>query len=163
MQTAGSELPITVELQDMMSYSKVGIIGILCLVVVVLVAVILILIIKVKKNAPAPVPRIASENKINMAKAKYNKLLMDLETRYQMSRVSEKEAYQELSKYIRHFVHDVTGIKVQNYTLEDIGRLNMPMLYYLIAECYAPEFSRDASGDLGESIRKAREVIYGWN
>lgn len=163
MQTAGSQSPITVELQDMMSYSKVGIIGILCLVAVVLVVVIVALIIKARKNAPAPVPRIASENKIMMAKAKYNKLLMDLEARYQMGRLSEKEAYQELSKHIRHFVHDVTGIKVQNYTLEDIGRLNMPMLYYLIAECYVPEFSREGSGDLGESIRKAREVIYGWN
>ena len=90
-------------------------------------------------------------------------IVMDLEARYEMGKVSEKEAYQELSKYIRHFVHDVTGIRVQNYTLEDIGRLNMPMLYYLIAECYAPEFSADASGNLGESIRKAREVIYGWN
>lgn len=163
MQTAGNELPITVELQDMMSYSKLGILGILGLMLVVLIAVIVTLIIKARKSAPTPVPRIASENRIRYAKEKYNKLLMELETRYQMGRVGEKEAYQELSKYIRHFVHDVTGIKVQNYTLEDIGKLNMPMLYYLIAECYAPEFSQDASGNLGESIKKAREVIYGWN
>lgn len=163
MQTAGNDLPITTQLQDMMSYSKLGIIGLLFLAAVVLIVIVVALIIKIRKNAPDPVPRIASESKINIAKAKYNKLLMDLEARYQMGKISEKEAYQELSKYIRHFVHDVTGIKVQNYTLEDIGRLNMPMLYYLIAECYAPEFSADASGDLGESIRKAREVIYGWN
>lgn len=163
MQTAGKDLPITVELQDVMSYSKAGLIGIVSLIAVVLIAIIVALIIKAKKNAPAPVPRMASENKVRAAKEKYNRLLMDLEARYEMGKVNEKEAYQELSKYIRHFVHDVTGIKVQNYTLEDIGRLNMPMLYYLIAECYAPEFSADASGNLGESIRKAREVIYGWN
>ncbi len=163
MQTAGSELPITVELQDMMSYSKAGVIGFIALVAAVLLAILIAVIIKLRKNAPAPVPRMASENKIRTAKEKYNRLLMELEARYQMGKVSEKEAYQELSKYIRHFVHDVTGIKVQNCTLEDIGRLNMPMLYYLIAECYAPEFSQDASGNLGDSIRKAREVIYGWN
>ncbi len=163
MQTAGKDLPITVELQDVMSYSKAGLIGIVSIIAIVLIAVIVALIVKAKKNAPAPVPRIAPENKVRAAKEKYNRLLMDLETRYEMGKVSEKEAYQELSKYIRHFVHDVTGIKVQNCTLEDIGRLNMPMLYYLIAECYAPEFSADASGNLGESIRKAREVIYGWN
>lgn len=163
MQTAGNELPITVELQDMMSYSKLGIIGLIALAVVVLLTIIICLIIKYRKNAPAPVPHMVSENKLQMAKEKYNKLLMNLEARYQMGKVSEKEAYQELSKYIRHFIHDVTGIKVQNYTLEEIGRINMPNLYYLIAECYAPEFSADASGDLGESIRKAREVIYGWN
>lgn len=163
MQTAGNELPITTPLQDMMSYSKLGLIGMVCLIVAVLIYVIVHLIIKMRKNAPAPVPRIASEDKIRAAKEKYNKLLMDLQARYEMEKVTEKEAYQELSKYIRHFVYDVTGIKVQNYTLEEIGRINLPQLYYLIAECYVPEFAADASGNLGESIRKAREVIYGWN
>lgn len=163
MQTAGNELPITVELQDMMSYSKLGLIGLICLVVAVLMVIVVSLIIKARKKAPAPVPRMASANKIQLAKEKYNKLLMELEARYQIGKISEKEGYQELSKYIRHFVHDVTGIKVQNYTLEDIGRLNMPMLYYLIAECYVPEFAKDGTGNLGESIGKARGVIYGWN
>ena len=163
MQTAGNELPITVELQDMMSYSKAGIIGILAMVLAVLVAIVIALIIKAKKNAPAPVPRMVSMSKIQMAKEKYNRLLLDLDARYQIGRVTEKEGYQELSKYIRHFVHDVTGIKVQNYTLEDIGKLNMPMLYYLIAECYVPEFAKEGTGNLGESIGKARGVIYGWN
>lgn len=163
MQTAGNEWPITVELQDMMSYSKIGIIGLLVVVAIMIVTVVLFLVFKLRKNMPEPVVQIVSENKINHAKQKYNKLLMNLEYRYQNGRVGEKEAYQELSKYIRHFVYDVTGIRVQNYTLEEIGRINMPMLYQLIAECYAPEFSADATGDLAGSIKKAREVIYGWN
>lgn len=163
MQTAGNDLPITVELQDMMSYSKLGIIGLLGLVLAILIAIVIALIIKVRKNAPPPKPRVIPMSRIQMAKEKYNRLLMDLDARYQMGRITEKEGYQELSKHIRHFVHDVTGIKVQNYTLEDIGRLNMPMLYYLIAECYVPEFAKDGTGNLGESIGKARGVIYGWN
>lgn len=163
MQATGKELPITVELQDVMSYSKLGIIGLIVLVALVAIFFISSIIIKHIKNAPPKPVHIPSEAKIRMAKEKYSKLLMNLEGRYQMGRVSERDAYQELSKYIRHFVHDVTGIKVQNYTLEEIGRLNIPNLYYLIAECYAPEFSADGSGNLGVSISKAREVIYGWN
>lgn len=163
MQAADKKLPITVELQDMMSYSKLGLIGLIALIALVVLIVIISIVVKKIKNAPPKPVSIPSESKIKLAKEKYSKLLMNLEARYRMGKVSERGAYQELSKYIRHFVHDVTGIKVQNYTLEEIGSLNIPNLYYLIAECYAPEFSADGSGDLGVSISKAREVINGWN
>ena len=163
MQTADNNLPITVELQDMMSYSPVGVIGLVSLLALVILIVVIALIIKLKKKKKEVVPHIPSEHRVKMAKEKYHKLLTELEMRYQTGKVSERGAYQELSKYIRHFVYNVSGIKVHNYTLEEIGRINMPNLYYLIAECYTPEFAAYSRGDVSQSIRKAREVIETWN
>ena len=163
MQTADNNLPITVELQDMMSYSPLGVIGLASLIILVILILVISLIIKHKKRKKEAVPFIPSANRIKMAKEKYHRHLTELENRYQMGKISERGAYQELSRHIRRFVYTVSGIKVHNYTLEEIGRINMPNLYYLIAECYTPEFAANGRGNVSQSIRKAREVIEGWN
>ena len=62
-------------------------------------------------------------------------------------------------KYTGH----ATGIKVQNYTLSEIKTLNIPKLYYLVDECYEPEFSEDNKGNIVETCEKARQVIVEWN
>ena len=70
---------------------------------------------------------------------------------------------QELSKITRHFVYEATGIKVHNYTLQEIKGTNLSGLYSIISECYTPEFSVDKNGDIYGSITKARKVIEEWN
>lgn len=72
-------------------------------------------------------------------------------------------AYQNLSKVIRNFVFEATHIKVQNYTLDDIRKLNMPILYELISEYYNPEFANISNGNFIYSIEKARGVVERWN
>ena len=67
-----------------------------------------------------------------------------------------------MSRCIRGFVHAATGIRVQNYTLYNIERLNMPELYYLVAEYYAPEFARKSDGDVRTSLEKTRSLIERW-
>ena len=67
-----------------------------------------------------------------------------------------------MSMCIRKFVHAVTGIKVQNYTLGDIGGLNMPGLYNLVSEYYSPEFARKSEGDVINSLAKTRSMIEQW-
>jgi hypothetical protein len=61
------------------------------------------------------------------------------------------------------FVFEVTDIETQNYTLDEIKKLNMPGLYELIEEFYEPEFALKSVGDFDNSIEKARSVIKKWN
>ena len=69
---------------------------------------------------------------IKSIKLKYLKKLIVLENKIDKNEITIRKAYQNLSSIIRYFVYAVTGIKVQNYTLEDIKGLNISMLYELI-------------------------------
>lgn len=64
---------------------------------------------------------------------------------------------------MRMFVFEVTDIKIQNYSLKEIKKTNIPNLYELIEEYYEPEFASKSVGDFGISIEKARRVIEKWN
>ncbi len=108
---------------------------------------------KVVKPAPMDMGRV---------KARYLSELADIAGQYDQGKLDIRGAYQRMSRCIRGFVHAATGIRVQNYTLYDIERLNMPELYYLVAEYYAPEFARKSDGDVRASLEKARSLIERW-
>ncbi len=166
MRTAGSEkIPITVELQEMFSYEKWGTITVIAILAVLLLIGLICLIRKLCKkkkkkviqaNQPKP-------GKLAMLKSKYQKALAEIAKRHENKVISDRIAYQEMSRVIRRFVFEATGIKVQNYTLEEIQQVNLPQLYYLIAECYKPEFDEAGEGNAQETISKARKVIEEWN
>ena len=60
------------------------------------------------------------------------------------------------------FVFEITDITTQNYSLSEIKKLNIPILYDLIEEYYEPEFASKPKGDFEKSIIKARRVINEW-
>lgn len=72
---------------------------------------------KVVKPAPMDMGRV---------KARYPSELVDIAGQYDQGKLDVRGAYQRMSRCIRGFVHAATGIRVQNYTLYDIERLNMP-------------------------------------
>lgn len=165
MQTADdNRIPITVELEDMFSYAPVGLIIVAIILILVAVFFIVLVVKKHKKpeNKVIEVKQLEG-NRLESYKAKYIAILDTILAKYSRGEISERVAYQELSKAIRHFVHAVTGIKVQNYTLSEIGKINLPNLYYLIAECYVPEFDENGTGDVNSTVYKARKVIEEWN
>ncbi len=158
-------MPITVELQDMFSYSLL-----LVAIAVVLVAIIgmtglLIFLLKKKAKQPEEVKPSSAAKPVsgNQVKEKYETAICDLETEYRKGGVPERNAYQELSRLLRHFVYEVTGIKVHHNTLEEIKELDMPGLCAVIEACYAPEFSVDQSGDIYDTMNRARMVIKEWH
>lgn len=166
MQTAGNTgIPITVELEGMMAYSSIGLVIAILLLVALLVFIAVMLIAKrnKKNKGEEAIIHTPKPHKLEHIKTKYNNMLINIEQKRYANKITDREAYQELSKVIRHFVYDATGIKVQNYTLEEIGRVNIPNLYYLIAECYVPEFAAENVGNVYESINKARKVIVEWS
>lgn len=165
MQTADDKkIPITVELEDMFSYSPAGLI-VAIIILILIAALVIILAIKKHRKPENKVIEVkqVEGNRLESYKAKYIAVLDAILEKYSRGEITERAAYQELSKAIRHFVHAVTGIKVQNYTLSEIGKINLPNLYYLIAECYVPEFDENGTGDVSSTVYKARKVIEEWN
>lgn len=155
-------MPITVNLQEMHSYSTwlivvAGILAAIC------IGTLIVAIIVKKSKAPRNVNREITVEDREKIKKKYIGLLNGLEAKCRAGKVTNRKAYQELSKITRHYIYETTGVKVHNYTLDEIRNVNMSGLYNVVSDCYAPEFSIDKNGDIFSSIAKARKVVEGWN
>lgn len=154
------DFEFSVELQDLFSYSLLPIFlfGILSIILLIICY-----LLKNRNNNTIPtiiVPNIKDRNQIKtLYLAKINELLTD----FQSGNLSNRHAYQKLSILIREFIYEMTNIKVQNYTLSDIEKINMPTLYELVKEYYDPEFSKLSQGNIIQSIEKTRKVIEIWN
>lgn len=162
-------MPVTVELQDMFSYSLWRLVLVVVVVIIIGLIGVMVFFRKKKTQKPeipvpapvqAPAPKPISGNQL---KEKYFAIISDLEMKCRNGKISDRKAYQELSGIARNFVYEVTGIKVHHNTLDEIRKLNMPNLYALIEECYTPEFSVDKNGNIYDTINKARMVIREWH
>ncbi len=153
---------ITVELQEAFSYSIFPSLILLGLIVLFT----LYFIFSKKNNKKTEEKEIVIKEvkkDVNKIKEKYLKKLDNLETKINERKISIRGAYQNLSSIIRLFVFEVTNIKVQNCTLREIDKLNMPNLTKLIEEYYAPEFAEHSLGNIKASLEKTRKVIEKWN
>lgn len=164
-------MPITVELQPIMQYSFwILLLIILSALFVGLIVLGILLIIwfkkkpgqskkpqKVKEDPPAVIRPKES------TKDKYCREIDKIERKYKENKIDSREAHQRLSIVARKFVHELTGVKAQYCTLEEIRRLGIPKLEGIIAACYAPEFSEDKKGDILTTLYNARKVIKEWN
>lgn len=157
---------ITVELQDNYSY-----LPLLLLLFAVITGVILLVVWAGKgpKTEKKTVAKTQVQAPVNLRsrmmelKRKYDRLLIQLADESEKNVISDRETYQRLSRLVRDFVYETTGVKVQNYTLQELRGMNMPKLTALIEECYVPEFALDnCQGDAAETIKKARKVIGEW-
>lgn len=149
----------SVNLQDPFSYSLYPII----ILLVILLIYTIIIFHKPKKNKK--IKALPKERPIDVKKikSKYIKKLDEVEYKLENNKISTRIAYQHTSSIIRNFVHEVTRIKVQNYTLMEIKNLKMPILYELVQEYYVPEFAERSFGDIQKSIEKTRKVIEKWS
>ena len=155
-------MPITVELQEMHSYSQV-LLMIVGIILAILLAMAVVLIVKKVNKSKVNVNKEITIEDREQIKARYLILLAGLENQCRGGKISNRKAYQELSKIARNYIYETTGVKVQNYTLDEIKGTNMSGLYNVVSDCYAPEFSIDKDGDIYVSISKARKVVEGWN
>lgn len=154
----------SVKLMEPFSYSILPIVILSIIAIGMLIYFITDFIIKrCRQKEKLPVVRKLSGEAVIEIKKRYLKELQKIENDFRAQKISLRSAYQKMSKCIRKFVHEVTGIKVHNYTLEDIRMLNMPMLEELIKEYYVPEFSKQSSGDVKTSLEKTKRAIEKWN
>ncbi|MCL1790443.1 MAG: hypothetical protein FWG40_03640 [Peptococcaceae bacterium] len=152
----------SVELQAPFSYAILPIIILLLLFVAMLVFMFISQIINKKNTTPEAEFKPVFGADLDAHKLKYLRELEEVACKLQSEEIDGRTAYQQLSMTIRLFVYEVTHIKVQNYTLSDIASINMPLLYELIREYYAPEFSKESEGEILSSIEGARKVIERW-
>ena len=155
----------SITLQEPFSYSMIPMIVVGILVALYGIYLIVSILQKQpKKKIATPVPKkIISPADIQTIKSKYLAELENIKQALWTQQISTRDAYQKMSLCIRHFVYEVTGIQVQNYTLEDIKGLHMPGLEALIAEYYAPEFAMTSMSDSTSSIERTKRVIELWN
>ena len=155
----------SVTLQEPFSYSMIPMIVVGILVALYGIYLIISILQKQpkKKIATAVPKKIISPADIRTIKSKYLAELENIKQALWTQQISTRDAYQKMSLCIRHFVYEVTGIQVQNYTLEDIKGLHMPGLEALIAEYYAPEFAMTSMSDSTSSIERTKRVIELWN
>lgn len=162
MQTqTNTNIDFNTPLRDSFHYSILPIV-ILALILIILIIVLIILSKKKEKeNIPVIIqPNFKDRNQI---KTNYLYQLNELFKRVQENAITNRMAFQTLSKLIRNFIYEMTSIQVQNYTLMDIEKINMPILYELVKEYYDPEFSKESKGNIIHSIEKTRRVIEAWN
>ncbi|MBO7426509.1 MAG: hypothetical protein J6U23_12630 [Clostridiales bacterium] len=157
----------SVELQDPFSYSIVPIVIISIVILASLIALITILLVRKKKNAPVkkkvePVPVFKIKSK-ELAQKEYLAKIAIVEQNYLSGQIDARSAHQELSAIVRMFVHDLTGINAQNFSLNELKAHNIHQISYLIEEFYAPEFAERSDKETSNSIAQAREVIIRWN
>lgn len=150
-------MQIDTELREMFSYSIILIIPLLLLIILLLI----IILHKKKDIKNVKIIQPSSKNLIDI-KNKYLYNIQILIEDLNANKISERIAYQSLSRLIRNFIYEVTNIKVQYYTLEDIKKINMPILSKLVEEYYNPEFERVSKGNVLESIDKTKKVIENW-
>lgn len=116
-----------------------------------------------KKTQQQPKTKTVTKTDLAQIKQKYLAELEHIRQAAQQGEITTRTTYQNMSSCIRQFVYEVTGIKVQNYTLLDIKQLQMPHLEALIAEFYHPEFAVISQGDSDAAYQKAKRIIELWN
>ena len=156
----------SINLQEPFAYSIIPVIITICLT---LIETYYLIYTKKKKEKnriyEEKVKAIPEKNikNIPVIKEKYLNQLNTIEYRYTNNMIELRKAYQMISETIRLFVFEVTDITTQNYSLAEIKKLNIPILYELIEEFYEPEFASKSLGDFNSSINKARRIINEWN
>lgn len=152
----------TINLQEPFTYSFIPLIIIILLIIGFTIYIILSK--KNKENVKGKIEVIPEKNIKNIAviKNKYLQQLNNIEYGYTNKKIELRKAYQLISEAIRLFVFEITDITTQNYSLAEIKKINIPVLYELIEEYYEPEFASKTVGDFNSSINKARRVINEW-
>lgn len=162
----------TVKLQDPFEYSWYVVLMavILGIIVIALFTYVIVSLLKLRKLREAKKPRYT---KIKMSpevlwrmKQNYMMRIQALFDGYRNGAISKRDGYQKLSAVIRSFVHEVTGINVENFTVKEVKAMGIRKLDVLMEEYYVPEFAEDEKAeqkDFAASCNVAIGVIRSWS
>ena len=152
---------INFDLQDMFSYSYIPII--ISLIIFLILFIIYYHLFLKQKRVPVHFKHHVG---MDALKRTYLKRLDDIIDKYRQRTITDRQVYIQLSRLIRGFAYEMTGVKLQNCTLDDISKLDMPQLYNLVYEYYDPEFAKYSQGHsplyIDRVLVKTREVIDKW-
>ena len=111
--------------------------------------------------------RIAYRNRpsdVENLKAEFLRAVNDVADRHDAGELEARAGHHELTGVMRRFVkrttgHDVTSQDLATLTADERTRA----VGELIADLYEPDFALASDAELGESVRRAREVIRRWS
>ncbi len=154
----------SVDLQDPISYSfYILITGVALMLISAVIYIAFFRLWKVQRDENGLVKAKRTPGIIlARSKLKYVAQLGRLEKALYNNEVGERESYQELSRIIRMFAKDATGLSIENYTLAEIKALRRNDLISLMEVYSAPEFSRYGRGDLSRDISDTKRAIQTW-
>ena len=151
-------MQVQTELKPMFSYSLLP-----TITTTIIIIAIYVLIKHLNKKELQKEIVIPNRKDFTSIKKNYLSKLQKLSNDLNSNNITNRKAYQILSRIIRNFIYETTNIKVQNYTLNEIKMINIPILYELVNEYYDPEFAKISKGNISSSIDKTRMVIEKWN
>lgn len=128
-----------------------------------LLTILIVTIYILKNRSKSKIKKVPEMKKLtqeekNKIKRKYIQKIDKLKRKLENEKIETRGAYQALSLIIRHFVYEINNIKVQNYSLEEIKKLNIQELCELIEEYYVPEFARKVkAGEARKLNRKNKK------
>ena len=163
----------TVKLQNPFEYSWwvtliAVVLGAIALTAIIFVLIRIIAMLRKKKEKPRPAARkiYMSPDMIYRVKMQYVEKVQALLNSYSQKQIDKREGYQQLSAIIREFVHEVTGINVENFTIKEVKAMGIRKLDVLMEEYYVPEFAEEEKAqdkDLTASCNRAMGVIKTWS
>ena len=156
----------SVDLQDPFSYSLLPLVIVSSVIVVSIIVLLTIWFIRKRKRTPAikvEKPQVFKVKTKADAQREYLAKIAIVEQKYMAGQMDVRAVHQELSAIVRMFVHDLTGINAQNFSLNELKAHNVHQISHLIEEFYAPEFAERTEKETSKSINDAREVIIRWN
>ena len=162
----------TVELQAPFKYSWwvyviAAVLLAAALALLIYVILKLVKIFKKKKDIPRVPQHIQlTPERLDKLRKQYISQVHDIMVAFSSGQLDKRDGYQRLSAVIRSFIHEATGINVENYTKKEVKAMGMHKLDVLMEEYYVPEFAEEEKGmdkDLVKSCQTAMGVIKTWS
>ncbi len=162
----------TVKLQAPFEYSWYVVLAVVILgiITIALLTCVIVNLIKLKKLREAKRVKyhkiIMNPEILRRMKLDYIRRIQALLDGYSRGVVTKRDGYQKLSAIIRSFVHEVTGINVENFTVKEVKAMGIRDLDRLMEEYYVPEFAEDvkaAGKDFAASCNVTMGVIKRWS
>ena len=141
----------SIELEPPFAYSSYWYaVGIGLILLSVLVAFLLKRLFAVRVNSPLRLDRLHRESLSRIAA---------IENAYADQKLDTRAVHQQMSREVRQFISDVTGLRTENMNCEDLSRLGRPEYAQLIHKYYGPEFASRPIADSIASIKSGRDMI----
>ena len=155
----------SVDLQDPFSYSILPIILVVAAAVILSAVLVAVKLIQRRLNG-----QMKPKEKVKVIKVRHPEVIRKdylaridkIEQDYTSGKTNVRITHQELSACVRLFVHEMTGINVHTFSLNELKAHGIDKLSGLIEQFYAPEFDLRTDKETMDSIRDAREVVTSW-
>ncbi len=99
---------------------------------------------------------------LTQLKAKYLKLIDEVEAQVHDRRWTIRYGHQRLSLLLRYFAFEASGFRAQVMTLADLKMSRYQELTSAIDLYYEPEFDTVMRGTIDSALEKARQVVSSW-